>query len=229
MIPARGGSEGVHRKNVRHVAGMPLIAWTILAAQDSRLINEIAVSTDDPEISTVAGRYGALVWQRPESLSRGEPGSIIRVLTHLVPYVERDYKPYDLIVLLQPTSPIRTGRDIDNVISLFADADVDSVISVYQVEDAHPSHMYTMAADNELVPLPFGTEISRRQELSPVYHRNGAIYAARRSLVMDNGTLMGGRRIAYVMPREHSINIDSEYDLRLADTAVREWKERLLE
>lgn len=226
VIPARGGSRGVPRKNLREVAGEPLIAYAIRAARESRLLTAFLTTTDDEEIAEVAARLGSPVLRRPPELA-GDDTPMVPVLLHALEHGEAEAGArYDVLVVLQPTSPIRTGEDVDRAIALLGeDPSVDAVISVCAMDDVHPARMYRVDADGRMEPLDPAWECAQRQEIPVVYYRNGAIYACRRELLVGEGTVMGGRRKAYVMPRARLVNVDDERDLAVADVLVRLWKE----
>jgi CMP-N-acetylneuraminic acid synthetase len=212
LIPARGGSKGVPRKNVRLLAGKPLIAYSIETARQSRSLSEVLVSTDDEEIASVSAAAGAAVLRRPADIAR-DATPMADVVAHVLR--ERG-AGVDVLVLLQPTCPQRTAADVDAAVSFFADPTIQSVISVYQVEDHHPARMYRLEA-GRLAPL-FPDQLSaRRQELPAVYHRNGAVYACRTGHFQRTGSLWDDHPAAYVMPRERSINIDDPLDFQIAD------------
>lgn len=216
IIPARGGSKGVPGKNLRSVGGKPLIAWSILAAQASRYAADYFVSTEDVEIAAVAREWGAEVMVRPAELA-GDRTPMADVVRHAVQVREvgRE-RPYDHVLLLQPTAPMRQADDIDGALETLIQSNADSVVSVYRVEDAHPARMYLI---KDGVLEPFCTEPSGalRQDLPAVYHRNGAIYACTRRLIVEVGRLWGGRLLPFIMPKLRSINIDDMQDLMIAD------------
>ena len=216
IIPARGGSKGVPRKNVRLVGGKPLIAWSIEAAQASRLVGEFYVSTDDAEIASVARQCGAEVLPRSPELA-GDRTPMVDVVKHVLAACEaRRGSAYDFILLLQPTAPMRTAADVDGALGVLMSGDADSVISVYRVEDAHPSRMYLLRG-GELDPFSPEPPGSLRQDLPDVYHRNGAIYACTRRLLVEDGKLWGQRMVPFIMPKQRSLNIDDSQDLAMAD------------
>ena len=225
MIPARGGSKGVPRKNVRTVAGEPLIAYAIRAAEASTRLTAYLTTTDDDEIAETAASFGSPVLRRPPELAQDDT-EIVPVLLHTLEHAERELgRVYDSVVLLQPTAPIRTGDDVDAVISLLAaDPTADSVISVYEVEDAHPARMYALRDEGWLEPFVGEWERALRQTLPTMYHRNGSLYACRRELLTERHMIMGERKKAYVMPRKFTANIDDEVDLLFADLVVGLWK-----
>ena len=215
IIPARGGSKGIPRKNVRLVGGRPLIAYTIDAALESRLLTRFITSTDDTEIAAVAGGLGSPVLMRPSELAADDT-PMVPVVKHTLATLEPTEGRYDYVVVLQPTTPLRTSEDIDEALALLVETGADSVISVYQVADHHPARMYRQV-DGRLVPYEAEPPQRLRQALPPVYHRNGAIYACRRTLIEQHGTLIGPDTRPYIMPRQRSLNIDDELDLAFAD------------
>lgn len=216
IIPARGGSKGILCKNIRLVAGKPLIAWSVEAAKASCYVQTLYVSTDDPEIANVAKDCGADVLKRPKELA-GDRTQMIDVILYVLDQCEALHATtYDYFLLLQPTAPMRTGGDIDAALETLLTSGADSVISVYKVEDVHPARMY-MIKDDYLEPFYQEPVGSLRQDLPAVYHRNGAIYACKRQLLVEQGRLWGGRIMSYIMPKERSTNIDDEQDLLIAD------------
>lgn len=219
IIPARGGSKGVRRKNLRLVAGRPLIAYAIAAARESRMLTEFVVSTEDVEIATIVEQLGALVVRRPAELAAAAT-PILPVVQHVLAALEPERGRFDYLVVLQPTAPQRSASDIDAALALLMASGADSVVSVYQVADHHPARMYRLV-DGRLVSYETEPGGRLRQTLPPVYHRNGAIYACRRDLVDTWATLIGPDARPYIMPRERSINIDDEFDLMLVDFLMR--------
>lgn len=225
VIPARGGSKGVPRKNIRPVCGRPLIAYTIeqaVAAQ--HLFYRIIVSTDDEEIAEVARAHGAEVpFLRPAHLARDE-SPVIPMLQHAVEFVERqDGRRMDWICLLQPTEPFRSLADLEQCLALAYAGGCDSVISVVRVFATHPVLMKRIEADR-LVPFCLEErEGTRRQEYEPpAYMRNGSVYLTRRDVLMGQGSIWGKTIRPYVMPLERSVSIDTELDLKLAEILMAE-------
>jgi N-acylneuraminate cytidylyltransferase len=218
VVPARGGSKGVPRKNIRLLAGKPLIAWTIDAALAAKRLTRVVLSTDDEEIAQVARALGADVpFVRPADLS-SDAARAIPVLQHALAACEAaGDAPYDAVVMLQPTTPFRTAADLDGALELLEKSGADSVISVVDVEGHHPARMKYLEGDR-LVDPPFceAYENQPRQELRAMYVRNGAIYATRRA-VLASGSLKGHDCRALVMPVERSVNIDTSLDFRYAE------------
>ena len=218
IIPARGGSKGVPRKNVRLLAGKPLLAHTVEAARSSERIARLIVSTDDTEIAQEARAYGAEVpFMRPAALA-SDTASTIAVAQHAVQTLETyGDTVFEVILLLQPTAPLRQSDDIDGALALLEDDAVDSVVSFYAAEHVHPYYMYTIEDSRPKPFMPVPQHITRRQDFPAVYVRNGAIYAVRRTVLFEHNSFLGPNLRAYLMPYERSINVDTEMDLRFAE------------
>ncbi|HLE24624.1 MAG TPA: acylneuraminate cytidylyltransferase family protein [Thermodesulfobacteriota bacterium] len=224
IIPARQGSKGIKYKNIIPLLGKPLISYTIMAAKKSKMISRLIVSSDDPKILAIAESEGVKTpFLRPESLATGETPSA-DVAIHAFQKVQSiEGKKYDAIILLQPTSPLRTTYDIDNAINLLEEKDADSVISVMKLEKCHPFKL--LRVENEklkpLYPEKWKGSI-RRQEMPPIYITNGAIYCIKSHLLIKNRTFWSDNNIPYIMPPERSIDIDSVIDLKLAEILLKE-------
>ncbi len=218
VVPARGRSKGVPRKNLRLLSGRPLIAYTIEAALASRYISHLVVSTEDAEIAEVSRSLGADVpFIRPLELAL-DHSSQLDVVLHALEIVEGARKmTYEVVLLLQPTTPLRTTADIDNALEKLIVTGADSVVSFHQVEQGHPYYMYTMGDDRPEPLLEVPAHITRRQEFPAVFVRNGAIYATRRNVLVRQRTFYGHDMRAYFMPIERSINIDTEFDLAMVE------------
>jgi N-acylneuraminate cytidylyltransferase len=215
IIPARGGSKGVLRKNIRNVAGKPLIAWTIEEAKRSRYIDRLIVSTEDEEIAKVALKWHCEVpFLRPKELALDETPGIAPVLHALRTLPER----YDLVVLLQPTSPLRTSEDIDGCIECISGRDAKSCVSVV-VPDKSPYWMYNVDDRGGLTPLLPG-EWGRRQDLPQVRALNGAVYVADSQWLLLRKAFVSDQTVAYEMPKERSLDIDSEFDLSFFEMVI---------
>ena len=218
LIPARGGSKGVQRKNIKKLAGRELITYTIAAAKGSKLC-EIIVSTDDNEIAEIADYFGVNApFRRPAELASDKAKSIDVALHAMETMEDLKGARYDAIMLLQPTTPFRTSEDINNALSLLAsDESADSVISVVNVEGHHPARMKYLK-EGLLVDPPFCEEYENqnRQELEQVYIRNGAIYLTKRETIL-NGSFKGNKCLALLMPQSRSVNIDTLFDFEYAE------------
>jgi CMP-N,N'-diacetyllegionaminic acid synthase len=210
VIPARGGSKGVPRKNIREVGGKPLIAWTIEAAQKSKYVDRLILSSEDEEIIRVAKSWNCEVpFVRPLSLAQDTtPG--IEPLLHAI----EEVSGFDYVMLLQPTSPLRSTEDIDRCLEKCLQMDAPSCVSV-TIPDKSPYWMYSLNEEQKLNPL-LPVEISgTRQELPKVYVLNGALYVATVSFIKKSRSLISPDTIAYVMPKERSLDIDSESDIQM--------------
>ena len=229
VIPARGGSKGVVRKNIRPICGKPLIAYTIeTALAAGHLLHRSIVTTDDPEIKAIACDYGADVpFLRPPELA-GDSVPTLPVLQHAVDFVEtQDDIRLDWVLLLQPTAPLRLLEDIEASLTLAFENRCDSVISVVQVFAEHPILMKRIE-DNQLLPYWIEEkEGTRRQDYQPpAYMRNGAIYLTRRDVLMDKNSIWGHVICPYVMPPERSVSVDSKLELKLLELLIEERLER---
>lgn len=217
IIPARGGSKGVPRKNLREVAGRPLIAWSIADALESARAGRVWVSTEDEEIRQVARECGAEVIDRPAELAQDATTSEA-VLRHALDAIaaERGGDP-DFVVFLQATSPLRTGAQIDEAVARLESAGADSVMSV------SPAHLFLWGErDGLAVALNHdGESRPRRQDMEPQYRENGSIYVFRPWVLRERNNRLGGRTVLYKMSEEAGIDIDSETDLALADFLLR--------
>lgn len=211
LIPARGGSKGVPGKNIRKVAGKPLLAHSIIQAQKADIIDQVVVSSDDDAILQIAEAYGAVALQRPKTMAQDESP-----VTDAIEHVYENCGPCDAIALLQPTSPLRSSHDIDAAVQLFIRSQ-RPVCSVYQVEDTHPARMYRIEHNeqgNQLNALLPDLAQMRRQDLPPIYLRNGAIYVFGSEQVKARSVITNDM-LAYVMPPESSVNVDTEMDFQL--------------
>lgn len=219
FIPARGGSKGVAGKNKRLLAGKPLIQWTIEAAQASRALTGIVVSTDDPEIAAIARGCGVEVVERPADIA-GDTSPVIDAVRHALGQRETlGCAAPACIVLLQPTAPMRLASDIDASVELFFGHDLSPVCSVVRCEDNHPARMYRQSSEGVLVPLIPEFATARRQDLPPVFHRNGAVYVFGQREVAA-GVVIGEHMLAYEMPASRSLNIDTELDMTILQAVM---------
>jgi|SRR2546422_996165 len=230
LIPARGGSTGIPRKNIALLAGRPLLAYTCEAALASRQVTRVLVSTDDEEIAAVGRAYGAEVpFHRPTELARADTPSL-PVVQHAVHWlIEHDGWDPDVVVLLQPTSPLRRARHIDEALDCMAQADADTVVSVVPVPHRFSPYAVLRMRDGYLVnfcedPVPF--DRFRRQEMPPLYARNGpAILATRTRVLFESQSFFGRRVLPYVMSDEDSVDIDARFDLGLAEWLLSQRRE----
>ncbi|MBI5720025.1 MAG: acylneuraminate cytidylyltransferase family protein [Burkholderiales bacterium] len=208
LITARGGSKGLPGKNVRLAAGRPLLAYTADAARASRHVDRLVLSTDDEEIMRVGRETGCEVpFRRPAALA-GDEATSIDVVLHALDTLPR----HDLVLLLQPTSPLRTAADIDAACELLLRHEAPACVSLMPVPH-HPQWMFGLDDGVHLAPLLRGTvAAARRQELPPVYALNGAIYLARADWLRRTRTFLSEQTVGYVMPAGRSIDIDTLAD-----------------
>lgn len=204
VIPARGGSKGIARKNIKPLAGKPLIAWAIESALRSEVLDAVVISTEDEEIAAVARDWGALVpFLRPSALARDDTPGIDPIMHAL-----EQLPDFDGVLVLQPTSPLRTTEDIDACIELAQKLQAPSAVSVTKLEK-HPFWMYRLDADQRLHALIDAPAVSRRQDLPAVYALNGALYYARADWLRQHRAFVSTETVAYVMPPERSIDLDA--------------------
>ncbi|MFH1070336.1 MAG: acylneuraminate cytidylyltransferase family protein [Candidatus Glassbacteria bacterium] len=216
VITARGGSKSLPRKNLRLMAGKSLLAWTVEAAQGSRLINRLVLSSEDPEIIRAAGELGCEApFVRPRELA-GDDVSAVDVVIHAI----RELPGYDYVLLLQPTTPFRSASDIDNCIELCRREDAPAVISLAPVKK-NPFWMFRLDEEGRLQPLiEREWENSQRQDLPEFYVINGGVYVARTDYLLEHGAFIGNRTLGYVMPEDRSLDIDTVEDLSYAEYLV---------
>ncbi len=217
LIPARGGTKGIPRKNIKLIAGKPLIVWTIEAALRSSLLSDVVVSTDDLEIADVARRAGAKVpFMRPAELAQDQTPGLVPVLHAL------DQLPqYDSVLLLQPTSPLRTTDDIDGCLNFVTQKKAPSVVSITEAY-THPYWTYRLNSDQTMARFANVNPVLRRQDLPAVFSLNGAMYFAEANWLRDSGSLVGAETLAYLMSQEHSVDLDTPLDWKFAELLLKE-------
>lgn len=222
LVNARGGSKGVPRKNIRPLQGKPLIAWSIEAGLAAASVTSLVVSTEDQEIAEVARSHGARIpFLRPPELAT-DTAIQLDVVRHAVSTLEAMGESYDTVVILQPTAPLRLPKDIDAALELLHSSRADSVISTCEVGGRHPLTCYSAGLDGVLTPLiPSDQRGVLRQNFGTVFWRNGAIYAVRRDVVMQQNSLYGATTLGYEMPEERSFNIDSHLDWDVVEGYLR--------
>ena len=219
IVPARGGSKGIPRKNLALLAGRPLLAYTASAALRSNRLSRVVLSTDDQEIAAVGAGCGLDVpFMRPARLS-GDEVRTIDVLEDVVSRLESAGERYDAVFTLQPTTPFRRPEDIDGPIELLEQTGADSVISLVDVGERHPARMKLVHPDGRVYHPPFAepVECQRRQDLPRLYLREGSVYLTRRDVLMREHSIRGGDCRAWIVPRDRACNIDDPFDLFLAE------------
>lgn len=212
IIPARGGSKGIARKNIRLLAGVPLLVYTARAALQSHSLARIVLSTDDPEIARIGKAEGIDVpFLRPSELAL-DSTPMIDVVRHVLDWVQSQGAHYRAICLLQPTSPLRTAQTIDRCIALLFERDVDSVISVRPVPSEYNPHwVYFQTPSGLLQPGLEGSErISVRQKLPPAFHCDGNVFSTKTEMVLLRNLVYGGRMLGVVSSEEEACDLDTE-------------------
>lgn len=213
IIPARGGSKGIPGKNIIDLAGKPLIAWTIEAAKKSKYIDRLVLSSDDDEIINLAAQWGCEApFKRPDEFAKDNTPGVDPVL-HAISMLPG----FDYVILLQPTSPLRTAEDIDGCIEYCMMKQANCCVSVTE-PDKSPFWMYTINSQSILEPiLQIDNEVvTRRQDLPVVYALNGAVYVAKCDWLIANKSFLSKETIGYAMSKDRSVDIDSLRDLQLA-------------
>lgn len=216
VITAREGSKGLPGKNLHSLAGRPLIEWTISAAKAASCVSRLVISTDSPEIAAIAHAAGAEVpFLRPKNLAT-DTASSVDVLKHTL----SKCPGYEVVLLLQPTSPLRTGADIDAAFDLMLESRAEGCVSVAKVDES-PWLMVRIRASGRIEPLlpPLETGM-RRQDLPAVYVVNGALYFVTVEVFKRTGRLLTDDTVAYAMSRETSIDIDTIEDFGYAEAVI---------
>ncbi len=210
LVPARKGSKSIKNKNLKLFKKKPLIAWTLISALKSKFIDNIVVSTDCLQIKKISEKYVANVpFVRPKNLA-SDKSKTISVVMHLLSKVEE----YDYIILLQPTSPLRSSQDIDNCIRLLINKNKDSLVSLCQNTN-HPNLTYAIKK-NKMFKLT-KKSMKRRQDAEKFFTINGAIYISKISWVKKNKKLFDDKSVPFIMPFERSIDIDDEIDWKIGE------------
>lgn len=221
IIPARGGSKRLPKKNILPLGGKPLIGWTIEVAQSSQNISTVMVSTDCSEIATISESFGAEVpYLRSAKLSNGHASSVDVVLD-AINFYETQGEKFEYILLLQPTSPLRTSKDIDNAMDMLNSKAATGIISVVECEHS-PLWCNTLPNDNSFYGfIPKKVMTKRSQDLESYYRINGAIYLIETTYFKEVKNFFNGPDIyAYIMEKSHSVDIDDEFDFKLAESLI---------
>jgi len=225
IVPARGGSKGIPGKNIKLLYGKPLIAYSIESAFKSQLINRIIVSTDYVRIAEISKNYNSEVIIRPNEISRDD-SLTVDTISHVLNTLKKEGYFPDIVVLLQPTSPLRTPKDVDNAINLFIKNKdkCDSVVSVCEFE--HSPYWALKIKNDYLTPI-FSQEYlrKRRQELPISYIPNGAIFVSSPDKIRKYKSFYCPKTIPYIMPFDRSIDIDSALDFKLVELLLEEKNE----
>ena len=217
VIPARGGSQGIPRKNLAPLGGIPLLAWTIRAAQGSHRITRVLVSTEDDEIAALARAEGAGVpFVRPQALAKGDVHSVHTVLHALAWLKEHERYEPEIVIMLLPTSPLRTAVQIDEAVALFVQHEPPSVVSV---TDLGKQLLHLRRIENGVLkPLVASGDLNiQRQDSEPLYALNGSIYVTSSARLNAQKTFHQEGAIPYRMPFRSSVDINEPFDLTLAE------------
>ena len=219
IIPARGGSKGIPKKNIIDVNGKPLIAYSIepaIEAQKLGIIDKVIVSTDSEEIANISLKYGAEIpFLRPSEIS-GDKAKSVEFIMHALDFYSKQGVNYDTVLLLQPTSPLRTLNDLLASLNLYKEAENDSLISAYEEEYINDLVIYRMDEDGKTsIPVNhLHNKGVRRQEHGSLYVRNGCIYISSAELI-GKGYVIGETPLLYIMEKNKSVNVDTMEDLEL--------------
>ena len=223
VIPARGGSKGLPRKNIRVLAGKPLLAYTAEAALAARRLTRVVLTTDDEEIAEVGRQWGIEVpFLRPAELAEDDTPTL-PVVQHAVRWLEQRGDSFDSVCLLQPTNPLRRAEHIDACIELLESSGADAVVTVLPVPAEHNPHWVYFRNPEGILKLSTGepAPIGRRQDLQPAFHREGSVYVTRRRVLIEQNSLYGERLVGFLMDPAESVNIDSPADLDRAERLLR--------
>lgn len=222
LIPARGGSKSVPRKNIRLLRGKPLVQYTIDAARAAKRLARVILSTEDEEIANVGIHCGAEVpFLRPPDLAK-DSTPMLPVVQHALRWLEEKGDFYEAVCLLQPTSPLRRPVEIDDCIDLLERSGADSVVTVAPVPfEYNPHWVYLVKCDGTLgISTGEKFPIDRRQDLPDAFHRTGSVFLGRRDLVMERNTFYGDRLVGYVVNWDQNIQIDSADDWEKAENML---------
>lgn len=219
IIPARGGSKGITDKNIKELAGEPLIVWTIEEVNRCDIIDKTIISTDSEKIADIAKKYGGDVpFLRPKKLAT-DTAKGIDVIFHAISLYEKEF---DIIAVFQPTSPLRKLKNIKAAFKLFVDKNAKAVVSVCK-SDHPPLWVNTLPEDGNMKDfISPGIKNKNRQEIDNYYKLNGAIYISYISYFKKNRGFYGNRTYAYIMPKVNSVDIDDIIDFRFAEFLIKE-------
>lgn len=225
IIPARGGSKRIPRKNLAMAGGKSLLAWAVLAAQQTKRVGRVLVTTDDPEIAEAARAYGAQVpWLRPEEFARDDTPTL-DVVMHTIKWATQALKPVpEFAVLLEPTAPLRTPQQIDEALDLLAASDADSAVSVCEVPHPLNPEELLIIEDGKVRPSNRARTMNTvrlRGHQAPAYVRSGLVYALRTASVLAQRSLYGQKAVPLLTGWEYFLDVDTPRDLQLADFLLR--------
>ncbi len=222
LIPARGGSKGVPRKNIRPLGGRPLLEYTAQSALAARRISRVVLSTEDLEVAEVGRACGLEVpFMRPVELAQDATRSL-EVVQHALRWLEQRGDCFDAVCVLQPTTPLREVGEIDACIALLEESGADAVVTVRRVPDEFNPHWTYLRDAHGYLRLCTGqaNPVSRRQDLPPAFHRDGSVYVARRDVVLERNSLYGEHLVGYVVDDRPCVNIDTPADWARAEELI---------
>ena len=222
VIPARSGSKSVKDKNIRPLGGRPLMAWSIKTALACKQLDKVVVSTDSQKYANLAKFYGADVVMRSKELAEDDT-TMVQVLQHAIKEIEKTGNKIDLVVLLDPTSPLKTVEDIASCVRKIQENKVDTVETVTETEHNPIFIMGTVNTNGEFVYLfkKQALSLTRRQDAPKIYRENAAVLVTTRKMVMEKKHLFNGKLMAVIMPQERSVHIDNLIDWKLAESLIK--------
>ncbi len=221
VIPARGGSKGIPGKNIKLLAGKPLLQYTADAASAARRLTHVMLTTDDERIAQVGRACGVDVpFLRPAELSADDTPTL-PVVQHAVKWYEAQGTTFDAVCLLQPTTPFRRQEDIDSCIKLLDDTGADAVVTILPVPaDYNPHWVYFRVGSELRLSTGEAAPLPRRQDLPPAFHREGSVYVTRRDVLMERNSLYGTRVVGFEIKDRPSVNLDLPEDWIEAERLV---------
>ena len=208
-------------KNILEFDGKPLIAYAIETGQKSNLLSELAVNTEDEEIGRVSREYHCRVIKRPEEFA-SDTSNVVETVLHTLQKFEEENTFFDAVLLLQPTAPLRTAKDVDNAIEILHSKGTDAVISMVSVGDNHPARMYRIEGGEAKCEMP-EFETTRRQNLPERFIRNGCIYLVKTETLKKEKTFMPESKAVYIMDEEWAVNIDTAMDVLILNALIKKW------
>lgn len=219
IIPARGGSKGLKNKNIKNLNGKPLIYYSIKEAQKAKCISKIIVSTDSEKVKRIALKFGAEVpFLRPKNLS-ADRTPMYPVIKHALEFLEKRGERFNIVIVLQPTSPLRKAADIQKAVAKLNKTKADSVVSVCLAE--HSPYWMRVIKKGKVYPFVKSRQYLRRQDLPKVYRLNGAVYVTRAEVLFKQGVILGKNTLPLVMPQDSSVDIDTGLDFKLAELILK--------
>lgn len=227
VIPARGGSKGLPDKNIRMLFGKPLIAWTIDEALASGKITKVIVSTDDPAIAEVAREHGVEVpFYRPAHLAT-DTATSMDVIIHALDFFAEKGEHYDIVMMLEPTSPLRERTDIVKALEqLDANKEAESIVGICKAESAHPDFMVTL--ENGFLRSKSNFVVKRRQDLDDMYFYEGTLYASYVDVLRKKRSFYHERTLGYEVPRWKSFEVDDMLDMVIIEAVLKAREEKLI-